>query len=76
MQAVCAVRMREEDEPLLTDNGNEILDCRFEGGIPDARQLDRELNAIPGVVENGLFVDLAHVLVIGDDEGGAEVREK
>jgi len=76
MDIVSTVRMRGEHEPYLTDNGNEILDCEFANGIPDAGALDRELNAIPGVVENGLFVGLAHVLVIGDDEGGAEVREK
>jgi ribose 5-phosphate isomerase A len=70
------VRMRGEAEPTLTDNGNEILDCSFAAGIPDTTALERELNAIPGVVENGLFVGLAHVLVIGNDEGESEVRER
>ena len=63
-------------EDYRTDNGNEILDCAFEEGIADAGQLDRELNRLPGVVENGLFVGLAHVLVIGSDDGSIEVREK
>ncbi len=71
-----SIRMRSEKEPFLTDNGNEILDCRFDGGIPNARELDRTLNGIPGVVENGLFVGLAHVLVIGHEDGSAEVRER
>jgi ribose 5-phosphate isomerase A len=62
--------------PYLTDNGNEILDCRFEGGIADPAALEARLNAIPGVVESGLFVDLAHVLVIGDDDGDCEVRTR
>ena len=62
--------------PLLTDNQNEILDCRFEGGIAQPAALERQLNQIPGVVENGLFVGLAHVLVIGNDQGVTEVREK
>jgi ribose 5-phosphate isomerase A len=70
------VRMRAQGEIYRTDNGNEILDCRFEGGIADPRALERALDAIPGVVESGLFIDLAHVLVVGDDEGRVEVFEK
>jgi len=76
MGAACTLRMRSEDEPYLTDNHNEILDCKFEGGIENAAELDRQLNSIPGVVENGLFVGLAQVLVVGDEQGGVEVREK
>lgn len=62
--------------PFVTDNGNYILDCSFEDGIPDARTLELDLNAIPGIVENGLFIDLAQVLVIGHEDGQSEVREK
>ena len=62
--------------PFLTDNQNEILDCHFANGIKDPAGLDIALNRIPGVVENGLFVDLAHVLVIADDDGRVEVRER
>jgi len=76
MGAACTLRTKSEDEPFLTDNHNEILDCKFKDGIQDAAGLDPRLNAIPGVVENGLFVGLAHVLVVGDEEGGVEVREK
>ena len=74
--AAWTLRMRDGREPTLTDNGNEILDCRFPGGIADAAQLERELDAIPGVVESGLFVGLAHALVIGDDQGRVEMRER
>jgi len=70
------LRMREGREVYLTDNGNEILDCRFPGGIADAPRLERELDLIPGVVESGLFIGLAHALVLGDDEGRVEVRER
>ena len=76
MGATPVVRMRSEDEPFLTDNSNEILDCRFADGIDDPVELERRLNTIPGVVENGLFVGLAHVLVIGRDDGTSEVRER
>ena len=74
--AVSTVRLASADEPYLTDNANEILDCRFEGGISDPVGLEARLSAIPGAVENGLFVDLAHVLVVGDEDGGTEVRER
>lgn len=59
-----------------TDNGNAILDCRFPNGIADPRALEHELAHIPGLVESGLFIDLAHVLVVGGADGTCEVREK
>jgi ribose 5-phosphate isomerase A len=74
--ATWTLRMREAREVYLTDNGNEILDCKFPGGIADAPKLERALDEIPGVVESGLFVGLAHLLVLGDEEGRSEVRER
>jgi ribose 5-phosphate isomerase A len=74
--ATWTLRMREAREVYLTDNGNEILDCNFPGGIADAPKLERALDEIPGVVESGLFVGLAHLLVLGDEEGRSEVRER
>jgi ribose 5-phosphate isomerase A len=62
--------------PFVTDNGNELLDCQFPEGISDPAGLERRLAVIPGVVESGLFVDLAHVLVIGHEDGRTEVRER
>ena len=70
------LRRTDAGDVYLTDNRCEILDCAFESGIPDARGLEVHLAGIPGVVESGLFIDLAHVLVIGDDDGTCEVREK
>jgi len=58
-----------------TDNGNEIFDCAFAEGIADPAQLEAHLASIPGVVESGLFVGLAHALVVGDPDGSVEVRE-
>ncbi len=59
-----------------TDNGNEILDARFVDGIADTAAMERSIDRIPGVVESGLFVGLAHVLVIGHPDGRVEVRHK
>jgi len=73
--ATCVTRQRD-GKNYLTDNGNEVLDCTFAAGIDDPAFLEGVLSGIAGVVENGLFVDLAHVLVIADDEGNIEVREK
>ena len=60
----------------LTDNGNEILDCAFERGIPDPAATERALAGIPGVVESGLFVGMADVAVIGDASGSCEVLRR
>ena len=57
-----------KDGPVVTDNGNLVLDCAF-GGIDDPNGLARTLSATPGVVEHGLFVDLVDELHIGSDDG-------
>ncbi|MBG53521.1 MAG: ribose-5-phosphate isomerase RpiA [Alphaproteobacteria bacterium] len=62
---------RREDqygEPFLTDSENFIYDCAF-GRIPDADELAKALNLIPGVVDNGLFIGIADLAIIGTDEG-------
>ncbi|HKE01320.1 MAG TPA: ribose-5-phosphate isomerase RpiA [Planctomycetota bacterium] len=61
--------------PYRTDNGNAVVDVRFDGGIEDPGALDAALRRIPGVVETGLFLGLAHRLVIGRDDGSVETRE-
>jgi ribose 5-phosphate isomerase A len=72
----CEPGLRGGATPFVTDNGNHIYDCRFPDGISDPRALEAASLQIPGVVECGLFIDLAHVLVIGDEDGTVEVREK
>ena len=42
--------------PIVTDQGNLVLDVRFETGISDPITLERDINNLPGVLENGLFV--------------------
>lgn len=74
--AAWTLRQGDGQEALLTDNGNQILDCRFSGGIADAAALERALDEIPGVVESGLFIGLAHVLVIGTEDGRVETRQR
>lgn len=74
--ATPAVRMAEAGQPYLTDNGNEIFDCKFSDGITHPEATNRALLDIPGVVDCGLFLGLAHVAVIGDEAGGVEVMEK
>lgn len=46
-----------KDGPVISDNGNYIFDCAF-GEIKDAKALEAALNAIPGVLENGIFANL------------------
>lgn len=54
--------------PLVTDNGNYILDCDFDG-IQEPEKVELQLNNIPGVVENGIFVDRADKIFIGTPAG-------
>jgi len=57
----------------VTDNGHWIVDCDF-GPITDAARLERDLDAIPGVVESGLFVGYAPRVYVGDRGGGFTLR--
>ena len=52
--------------PVVTDQGNLVLDVRFSGGISDPGGLEAKLNNIPGVLENGLFVNLADQVLVGE----------
>lgn len=63
------IRLRQSgDGVFVTDGGHYILDASF-GLIPDAEALSGALHAIPGVVEHGLFIDIADVAVIAGTEG-------
>jgi ribose 5-phosphate isomerase A len=61
------------DSPFVTDNGNYILDCDIQQ-IVDPPKTEREINAICGVVECGLFTNLAHRVIIGHPDGSLEER--
>ena len=58
----------KKDGPVITDNGNFILDVRFHH-IEDPLDLEIELNNIPGVVENGIFADIADIVLVGTKDG-------
>jgi ribose 5-phosphate isomerase A len=57
-----------KDGPVVTDNGNLVLDCEF-GEIASPDELAAELSALPGVVEHGLFVGLADEIHVGTADG-------
>ena len=54
----------KKDGPVVTDNGNFILDTKFDT-INNPHQLEKELNTIPGVLENGIFSGLADKVIVG-----------
>jgi ribose 5-phosphate isomerase A len=60
--------------PFRTDEGNLILDLRLRR-ISNPAQLSLILNQIPGVVENGLFLDICDVAIIGNSDGTVELRD-
>ncbi|KPU62548.1 ribose-5-phosphate isomerase RpiA [Thermococcus argininiproducens] len=67
--ATAELRMgTKKDGPIITDNGNFILDAKFEK-IEDPLDMEIELNNIPGVVENGIFADIADIVLVGTKEG-------
>jgi len=59
---------RRKDGPVVTDNGNLVLDCAF-GEIPRPAALAADLSAVPGVVAHGLFVDSADEIHVGTPDG-------
>ena len=63
------------DGPFMTDGGHLILDASF-GRIPDAEALSSQLNSIPGVVEHGLFINIASLAVIAGPSGARTLEAK
>jgi len=65
----CSPAIREKDgTPVRTDEKNLIIDCAFEQ-IDDPEELALTLSLMPGVVEHGLFIDLADIVLIGTEDG-------
>jgi len=75
---LCRARLRDlgcdpvlwtaDGKPALTDNGNYILDCRLAAPLRDPRDFDAKARAVPGVVGTGLFLGMADVVLVGDDQ--------
>ena len=65
----CDIKLRKiVEESYMTDNSNYILDCDFER-IEAPEQLEKDINCIPGVVENGLFIGLVDEVIVGSKQG-------
>jgi ribose 5-phosphate isomerase A len=70
-----SVKLRQDAKgnPFVTDEGHHILDCSF-GQIPDPPTLARVLSDMPGVVEHGLFINLATLVLCAKGEKVTELR--
>lgn len=62
------------DKPFVSDEGNFIFDLHLKR-IGNPRQLSLILNQIPGVVENGLFIDICDVVIVGHGDGRVDVTD-
>jgi ribose 5-phosphate isomerase A len=69
----CEVKTRlSGDQPFETDNCNYIIDCSFTS-IEEPLLLHQQINGIPGVVENGLFLNMADIVIVGESDGGTRL---
>ena len=59
--------------PIVTDQGNLILDVLFNDGIKNPKDIEMKINNIPGVLENGLFVELTDKVLVGKIEDNLPV---
>ena len=73
-QSIIKTRM-SNNLPFITDEGNYILDLHL-GRIGDPATLNVTLNQVPGVVENGLFVNMCDLILIGDEDGTVYEKAK
>jgi ribose 5-phosphate isomerase A len=70
------IKLREkEGKPFITDHGHYILDCQFRK-IENPSQLSVQLNSIPGVVENGLFINMASSIITSNPDGTIKIITK
>ncbi len=77
MGATADLRMAvKKAGPVVTDQGNLVLDLKFAGGIADPAALEQAINNLPGVLENGLFVGLTDQVLVGEIvDGEPRVRD-
>ena len=67
-----ALRRNKDGSAFVTDNENYIYDCRFGNGIADPVKVEQALKRRAGVVETGLFLKMADVAFVADDEHAEE----
>jgi ribose 5-phosphate isomerase A len=75
MGTIPILRRDSRNLPLITDNGNYILDVDF-GMISDPHSLEHKINMIPGVIDCGLFLDIADVVCIGRRNDHSVLKRK
>ncbi len=59
--------------PVITDQGNFVIDVKFEQGIDHPADLEKTLNNIPGVLENGLFIGVTNLVLVGEIKDGQPI---
>ena len=67
-------KIEETGDPMITDNGNYILDLHLEK-IMNSKKLEEELNSLAGVLDCGIFFDIANTVILANEEG-IEIIEK
>ena len=65
----------KSEKYFMTDNGNLIIDADF-GELKDAENLEKQIKMIPGVIENGLFINMTHKLYVGQKNGVKIIDKK
>jgi ribose 5-phosphate isomerase A len=59
--------------PVITDQGNFVIDVKFDNGIDNPAELEKTLNNIPGVLENGLFIGVTDIVMVGEIKDGQPI---
>src|SRR5688500_2580484 len=67
LEARGELRKSEDGQPFITDGGHYIIDCHFADGVHNTSDIDVQLKMQPGIVETGLFIDLATAVVIAGE---------
>ncbi|MCL2607480.1 MAG: ribose-5-phosphate isomerase RpiA [Methanomassiliicoccaceae archaeon] len=74
-QGCIAVLRVKDDKTFVTDNGNYVYDCKF-SGIDNPFFLESRINVIPGVVDNGLFLNTAAAVIVSSADGNVRVMNR
>ena len=63
-------------KPMKSDNGGYLIHCFFSNGIKDPYKLAGILDARPGIVEHGLFLDMANIVLVAGKNGVKELKHR